>query len=263
MFSDNLYLLFAPFIIYNNADKDKDLIMKENKRKCGVYRWVHISSGKSYIGSSINLYIRFSQYYNYNHISNNKANMSIYKALLKYGYAEFRLEILEICSTDILIEREQFYMDEFKPEYNVLKIAGSSKGHRHSEATKELMSRLAKGRKFTPETILKMKDRIVSEEVKRKISAKSTGRHVSSETRGLISKAIKGIKRSESTLLKMALVNQHRKPVILTNIETGVSKEFISMTEAGNYLGTSRVQIRNYLNNNKPYKGYIISIGKL
>lgn len=54
--------------------------------------------------------------------------MSIYKALLKQGYTAFRLEILEYCSTDILIKREQFYLNEFKPEYNILKVAGSSFG---------------------------------------------------------------------------------------------------------------------------------------
>jgi group I intron endonuclease len=51
--------------------------------------------------------------------------MRIYKALLKYGYAEFRLEILEYCSPEVLIKREQFYFDTLNPEYNTLKIAGS------------------------------------------------------------------------------------------------------------------------------------------
>lgn len=62
-------LLLAPIVIYNNPDKDKDSAVKENKGKSGIYRWVHIESGKSYIGSSVNLSIRFSQYFNYNHIS--------------------------------------------------------------------------------------------------------------------------------------------------------------------------------------------------
>lgn len=82
---------------------------------------MHIESGKSYIGSSIKLNIRFKQYFNFNHISYPKRNMVIYKALLKYGYSGFRLEILEYCSPEKRLSREQFYLDNFKPEYNTPK----------------------------------------------------------------------------------------------------------------------------------------------
>jgi len=50
------------------------------------------------VGSSVNLGVRLSQYINYNHISGLSKNMMIYRALLKYGYSGFRLEILECCS---------------------------------------------------------------------------------------------------------------------------------------------------------------------
>ncbi len=97
-------LHMVPAALYSNADEDKDLVVKHNKGKLGIYRWIHIKSGKSYIGSSVNLSIRLSQYYNYNHISDPKNKMIIYKALLRYGYATFRLEILEYCSEEELIE---------------------------------------------------------------------------------------------------------------------------------------------------------------
>jgi len=35
----------------------------------------------------------------------------IYKALLKYGYSSFKLDIIEYCKPDIIIEREQYYLD--------------------------------------------------------------------------------------------------------------------------------------------------------
>ena len=113
---------------------------------------MHIESGKSYIGSAKNLNIRFKQYFNYNHITYPKRNMRIYKALLKYGYAEFRLEILEFCSPELLIEREQFYFDTLIPEYNILKIAGSPIGYRHSEASKKLISLALKKKKKKKKT---------------------------------------------------------------------------------------------------------------
>lgn len=91
---------------------------------------------KNYIGSSINLSRRFKEYYS--HISKVRRNFPIHSALLEYGYYSFKLEILEYCEPNVLIEREQYYLDNLKPEYNVLKKAGSMLGFRHSEYTKKL-----------------------------------------------------------------------------------------------------------------------------
>jgi group I intron endonuclease len=154
-------LLIVPIVTYNNTYQDKDLILKQNRKKSGIYRGVQIESAKSYTGSSVNLSIRFSQYFNYNHISDYKHNMAIYRALLRYGYTPFRLEILEYCSREKLMEREQLYLDKCKPKYNILKLAGSSVGFKHSEPSKELKSQLAKGRLLCTETLLKMKERTV------------------------------------------------------------------------------------------------------
>ena len=109
----------VPVRVYLNPDKEKELIVTENKGRTGIYRWVHIESGKSYIGSSIKMNVRFKQYFNYNHISYPKRNLIIYKALLKYGYAGFRLDILEYCSPEVLPGRLQYYLDSFKPIYNI------------------------------------------------------------------------------------------------------------------------------------------------
>lgn len=72
---------------------------------------------------------RFRRYFNYSYLSSSKRGASlISKALLKYGYAGFRLEILEYCPVSIVLAKEQFYLDKFNPEYNILKIAGSNLG---------------------------------------------------------------------------------------------------------------------------------------
>lgn len=71
--------------------------------------------------------------------------MRIIRSLLKNGYSNFNLEILEYCDPENLIEREQYYIDFFKPEYNILKFAKSSKGYKHSEnALKKLRVHLEK-----------------------------------------------------------------------------------------------------------------------
>lgn len=155
--------------------------------------------------------------------------MPICKALLKYGYAEFSLEILEYCSTDVLLKKEQYYFDKCKPEYNILKIAGSPLGYKHSEAAKKLIG-------------LASKNRIVSE-----------------SSRDIRRKSLIGITFDDKRLDKMRLSNTFRKSVLLTNTETGKTQEFSSMTDAGIYLDISRVSVRKYLLNNMPYKGYTIS----
>nr|ATI20336.1 GIY-YIG endonuclease [Juglanconis sp.] len=125
-----------PVLIYTNPDEHKGLIAKQNKGKSGVYRWVHKDSGKSYVGSSSMLNDRFRRYFNHSYLSSSKRGASlICKALLKYGYAGFRLEILEYCPISTVLDREQFYIDKLNPEYNILKIAGSNLGYKHSEAS--------------------------------------------------------------------------------------------------------------------------------
>lgn len=83
---------------------------------------------------------------------------AIYRALLKYGNSAFRFEILEHCDPNVLIEREQYYLDLLKPEYNILKAAGNRAGFVHSEATKELQRAAVLGRVLSLETKSKMRD---------------------------------------------------------------------------------------------------------
>lgn len=45
------------------------------------------------------------------------------------------LEILEYCDRSIVINREQYYLDKYEPEYNIFTKAGYSLGFRHYEQT--------------------------------------------------------------------------------------------------------------------------------
>ena len=64
----------------------------------------------------------------------------LHRALLKYGYSNFSLDIIEYCEPNVKISREQYYIDLLKYEYNILKKAGSNLGFKHSEAIKLRMS---------------------------------------------------------------------------------------------------------------------------
>ena len=117
---------------------NKKQIILENDGKTGIYRWTSLDTNKSYIGSSKDLGKRLRNYLSTTFISHSSRKaMIINKALLKYGYSKFKLEILEYCTVKDLIEREQYYMDKFLPEYNVLKIAYSSLHYKHSKESLE------------------------------------------------------------------------------------------------------------------------------
>jgi group I intron endonuclease len=82
-----------------------------------------------------------------------KSNSKIYRSLLKYGYSNFSLNILEYCKPDSLIAKEQYYIDLLNPEYNICKVAGSSLGRKHSAET--LLK--FKNRKLSPQALINLK----------------------------------------------------------------------------------------------------------
>lgn len=133
-----------PEKIYENAYTLKKLIIKENQNKSGIYSWTNKLTGNIYIGQSVNLSAWFKNYYNVSYLSS-KHNLIICRALIKYGYSNFSLEILEYCDLSVLVEREQYYLDKFKGSYNILKVAGSSIGNKHYEETKAKISKSLKG----------------------------------------------------------------------------------------------------------------------
>lgn len=55
-------------------------------------------------------------------------------------------EILEYCDKLLTLKREQYYLDIEKPEYNILKIAGSRVGSKHTNETKARMSLTKQGK---------------------------------------------------------------------------------------------------------------------
>src|SRR5688572_20856885 len=75
-----------------------------------------------------------------------RSKSHILSAIQKYGLSSFSLEILEYCDSSDLINREQYYIDLLKPEYNILQIAGSSIGKLHRDETKIKISKSLKGR---------------------------------------------------------------------------------------------------------------------
>ena len=143
-FLTNVVEQIKPIKKYNNFKGDKDQIKKaaaQQKGKTGVYCLVNLINGHIYIGSSVNLAVRMSNYLNTTYLKNRKNNnMPIIQALLKYGQENFAILIVEYVDIENLSVRETFYITHLLPYYNVLKQGYSSLGYKHTEATKQLFA---------------------------------------------------------------------------------------------------------------------------
>jgi group I intron endonuclease len=164
----------APWVLYfKNIESSKKDIYKQLKGKSGVYMFINnVATEKSevYVGSSITLARRMAAHFNYATTSNANNNIVLYRAMKKYKLENFSLAILEFCKSDLkyCAEIEQKWIDFYKPKYNLLKIARSSLGLKHSM-----------------DTILKLKERF------RKENHPKYGSKHSIETKEAISLGIK------------------------------------------------------------------------
>ena len=180
--------LVTPVFRYNNINRDKYIISKNNINKSAVYRLVNNKNGKSYISSSINLSNKLNIYFSLKKLKEKEGSIIIYRSLLKYGHSNFSLEIMEYCEPSILIEREQYYFDILKPEYNICKKAGSSLGFKHSETTKSKMRIDNLGKRHTHETRNKL-----SFSLKHRIKINNKPRTIMPETRLKLTSRCKGV----------------------------------------------------------------------
>ena len=85
----------------------------------GIYKITNTINNKIYIGQSVNIAKRWTQYKN---IYDYTIKTPIIKAIEKYGINNFKFEIIETCSIEDLDEREIYwikYYDSNKTGYNV------------------------------------------------------------------------------------------------------------------------------------------------
>lgn len=114
-------------------------------RASGIYKITNAVDGKFYIGSAKYIKERFSNHRN-DLLKNKHKNSRLQNAYNKYGVESFVYDVVEVCNLDVLIEREQYYIDLLQPFYNILKTAGSSIGLLHTAETKAIIGKINKGR---------------------------------------------------------------------------------------------------------------------
>ena len=106
-----LYCSIVPLVIYSNSNLNKFDIIKENKGKSGIYLWTNKLTKDIYVGQSKDLSKRFIKYFSFSYLKSRDV-LIISSALIKYGYSNFNLTILEYCDISELNQREQYYFDK-------------------------------------------------------------------------------------------------------------------------------------------------------
>lgn len=111
----------------------------------GIYKiQSKIKPYKYYIGSSIDINNRWTE-----HLKKLRKNKHHSKKLQnhynKYGESDLCFSFILGCDIEDLIKIEQFFIDLYKPFFNVCPFAGNTLGRFHSEETKEKISKSKKG----------------------------------------------------------------------------------------------------------------------
>jgi len=153
----------------------------------GVYGLLNIVNDKIYVGSSCERR-GVAKRLNEHKTSLRKgkhSNSYLQKAWDKHGEGSFQFVMIEeVELEDMLVEREQFWMDQFKSHdkkhgYNICKLAYSSRGRVMSEETKSKISEANLGRKRSKEfceLMSKMKKgNTCSKETRKKLSEAHSG----------------------------------------------------------------------------------------
>ena len=120
----------------------------------GIYL-IYYKRNRVYVGSSQDCLTRWKHHL-WDLQANRHDNPPLQAAFNKYGSEKLVFELIEFCSQDDLLVKEQIYLDQYWGScFNCNPKADkppSRRGWRHSLATKKRLAKIATGRKHTAET---------------------------------------------------------------------------------------------------------------
>lgn len=122
------------------------------KGKSGIYMIVNLLNGKRYVGSSVDIYNRLHEH-QFNLIKNKAHNVHLQSAWNKYGEDAFIWTVLEFCEKDKRFDREQYFIDFIKPEYNFTENVVANFGHSPSKECRQKISETLKKRYAAKEIV--------------------------------------------------------------------------------------------------------------
>ncbi len=135
------------------------MLLPKVKESSGIYIIICRTNLKFYIGSSCELINRFKDHKR-RLIKGKHLNIHLQHAWNRYGAEQFTWGVLEYCPIDLLLKREQYYLDIYKPfkntGFNILINAEGRRGHKASEETKKKIGDSSRGKKRSREVVRKM-----------------------------------------------------------------------------------------------------------
>jgi len=178
-------------------------------------------NGKKYVGLSNEISRRFMEHKTPKNVKNK--NTILAKAFRKYSIDNFRFEILEIVSDEYTLEeREIYWIEKLRPEYNMNKGGKGNTGQIVSDELRQLLKAFGKTQWATKTDLEKQKI------INYNLTGPKKGHGVSKETRQKLRNANLGKKQSAETKLKRskalkksAIGNQNGNKKILC-FENGV-----------------------------------------
>jgi group I intron endonuclease len=193
-----------------------------------IYKIISASQpSKFYIGSAV-WFRRRRNSHRSRLAANTHHNPILQNHVNKYGLEDLLFEIVELVdSDDVLLDREQFYLDTLNPPFNICHIAGNTLGTKRSPATCKLLSELKKG------------------------NTHNVGRKLSAEHKASIQKANKGKSKTEEHKQKLRLAALSRSPEVKNRYrEARVGKRHSEETK-------KKISAANAGSNNPRWKGGI------
>ena len=113
--------------------------------KSGIYKITNEATGRFYIGSSIHTEERFACHTR-DLQANKHINPILQRSWNKHGENSFSFHVIEECSPEKCLEREQHYLDLLQPYknigYNIGKSAGGGDNFTHHPNKEELREKM-------------------------------------------------------------------------------------------------------------------------
>lgn len=229
----------SPVYIYEDLHLEVTIesIKKDTTNLSGVYLIFNKTTGDYYVGSASTnkFFSRFS-----NHLVYFRGSKIVKLAVRKYKLNNFAFIILELFPDIVtkennkkLLDLEDIYLKSLLPNYNILTEAGSSFGYKHTEISRikminnfsierrEFIRNLNKGKKFTDDTINKIR--------------------------------VKALALEKFSFEKEALLNMKKKskPVVLYNLDYTIYGEYSSIKEAAEKINCSPKTVNRALRTEK------------
>lgn len=226
-----------PIYVYENLGTEdiKKQILKDTKDLSGIYMIFNKITKDYYVGSASTnrFYPRFS-----NHLIYYRGSKIVKLAVKKYKLENFAFLILELYPNVVtkvnnkeLMDLEDKYLKLLLPNYNILTEAGSSFGYKHTEVDRQ-----------------KMKD-FYSDARREMIGSLNRGKNLSKETiEKMRAKALNRPPMSDDTKKKCI---KHTRPVVLYNLNGTIYGEYATIIDSANAINCGEKTIRRALQTEK------------